>query len=60
MSKPPLCPTDSQLARNGIWHIAFILSEMVNDNAPLGWERYIPLAKRAIKEARDNDDKGVT
>jgi hypothetical protein len=28
-----------------LWHIAFILSEMSNDDAPIGWSKYIPTAK---------------
>lgn len=59
MPKPPLMPMMSDLDRNGVWQIAFTLSEMVNDNAPIGWDRYIPLAERAIKEARENDEKGI-
>ncbi len=54
MSKPtPIAPTQSELDRNGVWQIAFTLSEMVNDNAPLGWEKYIPLAEKSIEEAKD-------
>ena len=29
---------------NPIWKRAFYLSEMKNDNAPLGWSQYIPQA----------------
>ena len=48
-------PTYNQedLKFNGVWHIAFIISEMVNDNAPIGWSKYIPLAEEAIKKARE-------
>ena len=53
-NQPPLMPTEMELAQNGVWHIAFILSEMVNDNAPLGWEKYIPQAEKAIIEARNS------
>lgn len=27
------------------WELAFMISEIHNDNAPLGWSRYIPLAQ---------------
>lgn len=27
-----------------VWRLAFWLSEQDNDNAPIGWARYIPLA----------------
>lgn len=52
MSKPPMMPSEKDLNHNGAWHIAFILSEMVNDNAPIGWDKYIPLAEKSIEEAR--------
>lgn len=29
---------------NPIWELAFTLSEIHNDNAPIGWSRYIFLA----------------
>ena len=51
--KPPIMPSKDELERNGTWQIAFTLSEMVNDTAPLGWEKYIPLAEKSIKEARE-------
>ena len=28
-----------------VWQLAFILSEIRNDNAPIGWSRYITDAK---------------
>ncbi len=40
-----------EIKRNGIWGIAFIISEMVNDNAPIGWGKYIPYAEKIVKEA---------
>jgi len=27
------------------WKLAFFLSEVDNDHAPLGWAKYIPMAK---------------
>lgn len=27
------------------WELAFTLSEIMNDNAPIGWSRYIGAAK---------------
>jgi hypothetical protein len=29
------------IKRNPIWELAFSLSEIMNDNAPLGWGKYI-------------------
>ena len=26
---------------NPVWRLAFVLSEIMNDNAPIGWGRYI-------------------
>lgn len=28
-----------------VWELAFTLSEIMNDNAPIGWGRYIFVAK---------------
>lgn len=39
--------------RNGVWKIAFTLSEMVNDMAPIGWSKYVPDAEEAVKKARE-------
>jgi hypothetical protein len=36
-----------------VWKIAFMMSEMLNDNAPLGWSRYIDTAKKAIELAQE-------
>jgi hypothetical protein len=49
-------PTYNRLAidANPIWKIAFMMSEMLNDNAPLGWGRYIDTAKKAIEIARES------
>ncbi len=33
-----------EIDANPIWTLAFILSELDNDNAPIGWGKYIPLA----------------
>lgn len=30
---------------NPEWHLAFSLSEIMNDNAPLGWSKYIWVAQ---------------
>lgn len=34
---------------NPEWHLAFVLSEHFNDNAPIGWSRYVPMAAFMIK-----------
>lgn len=33
---------------NPVWELAFIISEIQNDNAPIGWSEYIPLAEALI------------
>jgi hypothetical protein len=42
---------------NPEWRLAFRLSEVDNDDAPLGWARYIPLA-RWLRENFDMTEKG--
>ena len=34
-----------QIEANPTWDLAFVLSEIQNDDAPLGWSRYISTAK---------------
>ncbi len=41
------------------WYIAWILSEMRNDTAPIGWGKYRPDA-RAILNEYDVTRKGAT
>ena len=36
--------------KNPIWKLAFHLSEMENDIAPIGWSRYIPEAEEALRK----------
>lgn len=31
-----------EIRANPEWHIAWAISEGLNDNAPIGWSRYIP------------------
>ena len=33
---------------NPVWKLAFIISEIENDNAPIGWGQYISLAGNLI------------
>jgi len=32
----------NEIQKNKTWRVAFILSELYNNSAPLGWSRYIP------------------
>jgi hypothetical protein len=44
---PPTDPTYvlADIASNPVWALAFRLSEVDNDHAPIGWSRYILLAR---------------
>lgn len=35
----------AEIDANPTWRLAFRLSEFDNDNAPIGWSRYIPMAR---------------
>lgn len=37
-----------EINKNKVWRVAFIMSELRNDNAPLGWSRYIPDATAVV------------
>lgn len=34
-----------EINANPVWQLAFTLSEIQNDNAPLGWSKYIWVAE---------------
>ena len=42
-----------EIERRLDWKLAFLLSELANDDAPMGWSRYIPIAQRALKDAQE-------
>lgn len=61
-------PTDptydkDEIESNAVWHAAWVLSENFNDNAPIGWGKYIKVADaidRAgllVKNGRDDEGK---
>lgn len=33
-----------EIDANPVWKLAFFLSELDNDNAPIGWSKYINIA----------------
>lgn len=35
----------SEIDANPVWELAFALSEIRNDNAPIGWSKYIVTAE---------------
>lgn len=38
----------NEIDANPVWELAFTISEIHNDNAPIGWSRYIPLAESLL------------
>ena len=45
--------------KNPIWKLAFWLSEIDNDNAPIGWGHYIPMASMILNkfELKEKTDR---
>jgi len=43
--------------KNPIWKKAFELSELKNDNAPLGWSNYMKEAEEALKAEEATNEK---
>lgn len=39
----------SQIESNPTWYLAWTLSEIMNDGAPIGWSKYIWVAECLIK-----------
>lgn len=39
----------NEIAKNQVWQLAFDLSEMQNDNAPIGWGKYIWVAECLLR-----------
>jgi len=39
----------AQIDANPVWKLAFRLSEVDNDNAPIGWSRYTHIARWLIE-----------
>ena len=48
MRKDPTYDAD-QIAANPVWKEAFRLSELWNDNAPIGWSDYIANANYVLE-----------
>jgi hypothetical protein len=38
----------SEINSNPVWELAFTISELQNDNAPIGWSRYTTLAEMLL------------
>ncbi len=41
-----------EIDRDPVTKLAFSLSEQFNDNAPIGWVQYMPIAKYTMEHAR--------
>lgn len=44
----------AEIEANQTWSIAFMMSELLNDNAPIGWGRYIYAAEQLEKKYKIN------
>ena len=38
-----------EIDANPEWRLAFLLSELMNDDAPIGWSKYISVARSILK-----------
>lgn len=38
----------AEIRANPVWELAFTLSEIMNDNAPIGWTKYVPVAESLL------------
>jgi hypothetical protein len=52
----------SEIDANPEWQLAFTISEIENDNAPIGWSKYIGLAKCLLDnysiQRKDTNENG--
>lgn len=37
-----------EIKKNPVWHVAWVLSEIQNDDAPIGWSKKIPTAEHLL------------
>ena len=44
MAKDPTYDVE-EIKKNPVWHAAWTMSECLNDQAPLGWSRYVWVAE---------------
>lgn len=42
---PDLTYDRNEINSDPVWKLAFVLSEIMNDNAPIGWSRFIWVAE---------------
>lgn len=60
MAKPDPTYVTAAIDANPAWRLAFRLSEIDNDNAPIGWGDYITLANWLIRELQPALDDAST
>jgi len=48
MSLPDPTYVKEEIDANPVWKLAFWMSEIDNDHAPIGWSRYIILARAVL------------
>lgn len=41
----------AEIKANPVWHVAWIMSECLNDSSPIGWSKYISTAEQ-LKRSR--------
>lgn len=51
----PIDPTYARdlIDKNPVWKLAWRMSELANDHAPIGWSRYVPIAQQSLDNARE-------
>jgi hypothetical protein len=45
----PSYPTKEERKKHPTWDVAFVLSEIMNDNAPIGWKDYLYAAEALVR-----------
>jgi hypothetical protein len=43
--------------KNPVWRVAFVISECLNDTAPLGWGSYIWVAEKIVADEKQAKKK---
>ena len=46
-----------EIKENSTWNISFIISECINDGAPIGWSKYIWIAEQILQSSNGQLEK---
>lgn len=46
-----------KIEANDAWRIAFVISECINDSAPIGWGKYIWIAEAILRAEKAREPK---